>query len=727
MNKTNLTLVNKNEFGMKIKFNQKILKTTFLWISLIIISVNWINGDNEWQSYTNTNFINDITGKDKYLYCATRGGLVVFSRTDELFVEYYTNAEGLPSNRINCLAFDKWQKLWLGTNNGIAIFDPNSKEITRYPLINLSSNNINKLTVSGDSILVSCNNRFYIIDTKGTGSFSDDIVLQPSLPSVAGRKIFSLCASANHFWIGTFPEGIIKYERNLQSYTTYRTIGDSVKAMLLIGDTLYIVTEKALSRFNGVSFDTVKLFPQHYLVFDLKYERNHFYIATRSGLFDYDRNNQFSSLILPVLLWEDSRCIYLSEGIWVGVGGHIFFGGGLRYYFKHWRYYFTSSPISNNISCVTTDAEGTIYTTHYPSYTYNFKTISYKKYNEYWQLLRDTLFDGWICVVDKQNRLWVGHWAGNSGISCYNPQTDSWSLKTWPGSRGVIGALGIDNNSTKWTYNQDNKIIAVTNNDSDYVFTVPGISRPERHGYEFAFDTKNRVWLVTQEGLLMYDHNNTLDNPADDNYKIYRTTAEIKSLAIDTRDRVYVGTSQGLALLKDNSFQFFNQNNILRVRTDCQDRVWYLTKVGLSMYDPYTQESRSYTKDNSRIIPNIDQDEQFYQWLHIDNARNRILIATKEGLSQFQFQAGPPRQITEINVHPNPFIVKLHQTLTFDNLPNQSIIRIYTLEGKLIATLVATLYSPRLYWEPKQLSTGIYWAYVTSPYGKGITKFAVVR
>lgn len=707
--------------------NNRQYRTVRFFLSglLMIVAVS----SAQWQSYTNTNFINDIIGKGNYLYCATRGGLVIFSRTDELFVEYYTNADGLPSNRINCLAFDKWEKIWLGTNNGIAVFDPSSKEITLYPLINHSADNINFLSISGDTILVSCNDCFYIIDTKGTASFSDDIIIQPILPSVAGRKIFCLQTSADNFWIGTFPEGIIRYNRNLQSYTTYRTIGDSVKSMLFISDTLYLVTEKALSRFNGVSFDTIKTFPQNYVVFDLKYERNHFYIATRSGLFDFDRSQLFNTLTLPVILWEDSRCIYLSNGIWVGVGGQVFFGGGLRYYFKHWHYYFTSSPISNNISCVVSDANGTIYSTHYPSFTYNFKTISYKKGNEYWQLLRDTLFDGWVCAIDKQNRLWIGHWAGSSGISCYNPETDSWFIKTWPGTRGVIGALGIDNNDTKWTYNQDNKIIAVTNSDSEYVFTVPGLSRPERHGYEFAFDSRNRVWLVAQEGIIMYDYNNTLGNPSDDIYKIYRVESErvIKSIAIDTRDRVYIGTSQGLALLKDDEFQFFNTDNILRVRTDCQDRVWYLTKDGLSMFNPYTQEQKIYTKDNSRIIPNIEQDESFYQWLHIDNAHNRILIATKEGISQFQFQSGPPMQISEIKVFPNPFIVRQHQTLTFDNLPNQSIVRIYTLEGKLVATLIATLYSPLLRWEPHHLPAGIYWAHVTSPYGRGITKFAIVR
>ncbi|MCX7785087.1 MAG: T9SS type A sorting domain-containing protein [candidate division WOR-3 bacterium] len=703
------------------KLNTKSFLLAILLITTICLA--------QWRTYTNTNFINDIIGQGDYLYCATRGGLVVFSRTDELFVEYYTNVEGLPSNRINCLIFDKSQQIWLGTNNGLAIFNPNTKEISRYPLIDHSADNIDCLNVSGDTILVSCNNTFYLIDTKGTIPFSDDIILQPTLPSVAGRKIFSLQAGPSDFWIGTFPEGVIKYNRNLQNYTIYRAIGDSVKAMILIGDTLYVATEKSLSRFNGISFDTIKMFPQNYVIFDLKYERNHFYIATRSALFDYDRSNLFASATLPVILWEDSRCIYLSNGIWVGVGGQVFLGGGLRYYFKHWHYYFTSSPISNNVSCVVSDTGGTIYTTHYPSFTYNFKTISYKKGNEYWQLLRDTLFDGWVCAVDKQNRLWVGHWAGSSGISCYDPQTDSWSLKTWPGTRGVIGAFGIDNNDTKWTYNQDNKIIAITNNDSEYVFTVPGLSRPERHGYEFAFDSKNRVWLVAQEGIIMYDYNNTLDNPIDDDYKIYRTASEktIKSIAIDTRDRVYIGTSQGLALLKDDSFQFFNTENILRVKTDCQDRVWYLTKDGLSMFNPYTQEHITYTKDNSQIIPNLDQDESFYQWLHIDNARNRILIATKEGISQFQFQTGPPAQLSEIKVFPNPFIVSKHQTLTFDNLPNQSIVKIYTLEGKLVTTLIATLYSQLLHWEPNNLPTGIYWAYVTSPYGRGITKFAIVR
>jgi signal transduction histidine kinase/ligand-binding sensor domain-containing protein/DNA-binding response OmpR family regulator len=81
---------------------------------------------------------------------------------------------GLSSNRIFCIAPDSSGKLWLGTEEGVDIFDPNTARVQR-----VTSNVRNKFGLQGKSV------RSIYIDKNGI------------------------------YWIGTYHSGVNKYDRNL--------------------------------------------------------------------------------------------------------------------------------------------------------------------------------------------------------------------------------------------------------------------------------------------------------------------------------------------------------------------------------------------------------------------------------------------------------------------------------------------------------------------------------
>jgi len=718
---------------MKIK-NQKSKINFWLIISCYLITFSLANA--EWKTYTNTNFINDIIGDTTYLYCATSGGFTVFSKKESTFINTYTNADGLPANRVSSLMFDQWKRIWIGTYRGITIFDPESKTFSSYPSLGTPEQNI--ITCfgrAGDTILVGTENGLFVIDTRGTVSFSDDNIIMPNLPSGCARRIFSLQIS-DDFWVGDCP-GVIKLNRNLQTYTNYpNAFGDSVKAMTVVLDTLYIVSEQGIAKYNGSTFIPVLYFPQNYAVFDFVYLNNLFYIATASGLFKFDGNNLIS------LLNQDIRTILPDDGLWLGVGGQNSIGGGLKHYTNNiWYAYLSPGLACNDVCCAVSDDIGAIYATHFSLNNWGNKTISYKDQSGEWRKLRDTLINSNICVIDKNNCAWFGHWALDGGVSCYNPNRDSWQAVMWTAShyRNVIGALGIDRHDVKWCYNQYNTIIAIDSGWRDTVeFNISGLSRPEREiPYEFAFDSQNRVWLGTSVGLVMIDYNNTLADFSDDSNEIFRQglpEQEINSLTVDAEGHVWCATVQGAVLFRGDSSTIYNtsnspilSDNVKRIKSDRWGNLWFLYSEGLSKYNIYTKSWINYNRENSQLIANIDNDDKFYRWLFIDESRGFLLISTKEGISQFFYTPTPLESLSEIIIYPNPFIVNRHQVITFDSLPINALVKIYTLEGKLITEFKSNNTFAGARWTPGNLATGVYLAVVSTDGKSKIAKFAIIR
>ncbi|RYF94035.1 MAG: hypothetical protein EOO00_05725, partial [Chitinophagaceae bacterium] len=108
------------------------------------------------------------------------GGLNRFIPSDSSFIRYQ-HIDGDPyslrSNRLYCLANEPGGKLWVGTENGLDIFDPQTGKVQR--VINDARN---KYSLKGKSL------RSFYIDTAGI------------------------------YWVGTFQSGVSKYDKNLTSF-----------------------------------------------------------------------------------------------------------------------------------------------------------------------------------------------------------------------------------------------------------------------------------------------------------------------------------------------------------------------------------------------------------------------------------------------------------------------------------------------------------------------------
>lgn len=171
-----------------------------------------------------SSLVSDTQGN---LWIGTRGdGIDKFNISTGKFTNYnIKNYKSLKSNYINCFFYSKKDsnKLWIGTEKGLSLFDIDKTKFLDYPIIKkLHSKYITTITEDYNDV--------YWIGTKGTGLYSYDQRLDnlqeykydpddpSSIKSSTINKIF--IDRSNLIWIGT-QNGINKLVIKKQNFKTY--------------------------------------------------------------------------------------------------------------------------------------------------------------------------------------------------------------------------------------------------------------------------------------------------------------------------------------------------------------------------------------------------------------------------------------------------------------------------------------------------------------------------
>jgi streptogramin lyase len=685
----------------------------------------------EWETFTNTNYINDITGGDSVLYLATDGGLQVFTVADTTFRDAYTNARGLPVNVLRCCVRDSEDRVWIGTDGGgLVVFDPGSAKFYSYPT-DILPLRVTSLGISGDTILLGSENGAFIIVRQGSSlDFDDDQVLQFQTPRILSNTVTAVGSSSDGFWIGT-NRGANRLNRGLDSVTAFlRPLGDTVKSVIEYHGAAHLATEWGIIRFNGTGFDTVVVYDSSRAVQRLAVWHDTLYVASDGGL------RRFTGGGMEPVWGGDLRALLSMTDLWLGFGGLVDAGQGLGRITPDGagHVYAARKLASNNIAVATLDTSGEIYACHYLT-QWGFKSISHLKADGSWEWLQDTILNARSMARDSRNRLWFGHFALNGGLSAYDPASGDWRIFVWGDNdyRNVVCGLGIDGRDTKWVFNQAGSIVAVDSSDQQEVFNVPGVQAPSGGGYDFAFDSRGRVWFGTMNGVGMIDTRGTLHDLSDDSLAFFTTSTNVPSVEVDQLDRVWIASSQGGAVLENGSFRFYTTansgilgNDVSRVRVDSWGNIWFLTDKGLSVFDP--RNRRWSEPDNNRgLIPNLNLRVGFYSWLDLNEDRNSVLVGTLSGLSQFRFEVQAESSTRGVAIYPNPFIQGVHREMVFDSLPGQAWIQIYTISGELVAEFAANETYHRAAWEPARAASGLYLAVVRAGGERSVYRIALVK
>ncbi|MCK9582836.1 MAG: T9SS type A sorting domain-containing protein [Endomicrobiales bacterium] len=130
-------------------------------------------------------------------------------------------------------------------------------------------------------------------------------------------------------------------------------------------------------------------------------------------------------------------------------------------------------------------------------------------------------------------------------------------------------------------------------------------------------------------------------------------------------------------------------------------------------------------------------DQSLFQWIVLPSTLrldSNQVVSSVDHLSNFALvQISPAQNLSEIRVFPNPYYPKVHlKGLTFDKVPQNASIKIYTINGELVREVSYVANTGSAIWNGKNsngeyVASGVYIALINSNLGKKIIKIAVER
>jgi len=238
-------------------------------------------------------------------------------------------------------------------------------------------------------------------------------------------------------------------------------------------------------------------------------------------------------------------------------------------------------------------------------------------------------------------------------------------------------------------------------------------------------------------GLLDYNYNWTLENKEDDRITHYTSKDHhlsddaVTCANVDKDGVLWVGTSSGLDKF-DPDFERFRAiplpdplgPQVNDIVVDERNNKWIATSNGLGMINSKGEFVGVFTIFNSKICANN------VLRLKIDKKTGDVWMGTDNGLSRFESGIGAPAEkLSQVVPFPNPFIIQNGtEMLTFDRLPYEAKVRIFTVAGDLIKEIKSGDQWNGRNKAGELVASGIYLFHVQDPSRKSaVGKIAVIR
>ena len=266
---------------------------------------------------------------------------------------------------------------------------------------------------------------------------------------------------------------------------------------------------------------------------------------------------------------------------------------------------------------------------------------------------------------------------------------------------------------------------------------------------DLLIDSYNQKWGIMSRGagIFVYNDNNTIGNPNDDQYKILSMNignGNLPSLqtycfAEDLEGEIWVGTDNGIAVFYDPGAVFsgynFDAQQILITEGDygqyllSEERVKCITIDGANrkwvgteksgvflLSEDGTEEIHHFTKENSPLFDNNIID------IAINNENGEVFIGTEKGLLSYRSDAtvGVATQ-NSTKVFPNPVKETYNGPIAISGLVTDANIKITDISGNLVFETFAN--GGQAIWNGKnkngeRSSTGVYLVFSTDLYGE---------
>jgi len=377
---------------------------------------------------------------------------------------------------------------------------------------------------------------------------------------------------------------------------------------------------------------------------------------------------------------------------------------------------------------------------------YKFSEGEWTNYNNRQFAQFDSLPDFIPVAIDPRDEtIWAGSYGGGllhiksgNSFEIFKQNSPIGQATFDPGSYRVSG-LVFDKENNLWIANYGAaQNILVRKNDGSWKTFAPPFALNMNAVSQIVVDDENQKWIISPggNGLIVFNDNGTIDNPADDKWKLYRTGAgagnlpsnNVLSIAKDKNGFIWIGTTDGIGVVQcpQNVFSSqgcdavwpvvtqggFNQylfkgEEVQSIAVDGADRKWVATKNGAWLISADGEKLiYQFTETNSPLLSND------VKRIAVDGRAGEIFFATANGICSFRSTATEGGEgNSNVLVFPNPVPPGYGGTIAIRGLVNNAIVKITEMDGRLVYQTRAL--GGQAVWDGKdyngrRISSGVY-------------------
>jgi ligand-binding sensor domain-containing protein len=708
-----------------------------------------------------------IQALENGVWAATGGGGFFFDASLDNYKKL-TKTDGLFSTSLTATCVDNYGKVWFGSSSGaINIYDPTNNSIrTILDIYNSDKINkqINELKVSGDTIFISTEFGLSLMDSKAL-VFYDTYYKFGNLSSnirVVSTFKNNLIYASTEFGVAIQKDGALNLSAP-ESWNIYNTTNglpsNIIRKIRLFRDTIIAATDKGLSMFNGINWQTFLPSFNNISIIDILVSNDSLIISHGSSISVYYQGTVTTIFTSP---FEIKKITNSKAGLFATSSkGVIKIEDGNNY-----KVIVPNGPEANQFPNMTIDREGNLWSSSGKDGAgkgiFKFDGTQWSVYDvaHYPALFQN---DYYSVYSGFDNNIYAGNW-GQGFVKIKNDivtrfHSGNTPMVGIPNNPNFIVITGFaeDSKNNLWILNlraADRKSLYMLTTDS--VWYSFGNSLEQHSAFS---EMKNLVsdqygtkwYAMTNEGslgLFYYNEKGTYSVAADDVFGYISKTNglndnSVNSIVIDRRGDLWVGTSLGVNIITNistvlssnpqiriSSVFVLRQQTINCIAVDPLNQKWVGTNQGLLLVN----------SDGSRLIATYDSKNSpllsdVIRSIAIDENKGIVYVGTDAGLTSFETPAVKPLEsFSELFVYPNPLLVAdKNEFITIDGLIKDSEIKILSISGKLINAFSSP--GGRVaYWDGKDLdgkpvNSGIYLIVAYDKEGNNVatSKVAVLR
>jgi len=331
----------------------------------------------------------------------------------------------------------------------------------------------------------------------------------------------------------------------------------------------------------------------------------------------------------------------------------------------------------------------------------------------------DSFPDLFALAANTRNQsVWMGSFGGgliqmqeDKSITIFKQNSPLQSPAGSPGIYNVSG-LALDAADNLWVSNYGgSQSIHVRKPDGNWrSFTIP-FTLTENAVAQIVIDGFDQKWIVSPKGngLLCFNHGNSIDNPADDKWRFFRSGKgngnlpdnNVLAIAKDKNGFIWIGTSNGIGIIpcmqevvsnpaceavipvvQNGNFNgfLFNGEQVQSIAVDGADRKWIGTKHGVWLISSDGEETIFHFTEQESPLLSDD-----VRKIAIDGTTGEVFFSTAKGICSFRSTATEGSSENQhVLVYPNPVPPGYTGQVAIKGLVENAIIKITELDGRLV-------------------------------------------